>query len=113
MIANGYPVAICSSIGFNTTADSEGLLRPGPKWRHSMLLVGIDTKSEKQAGLIINSWGSNWWKGPKYKLPTPDGGFWTDAKTIDRMLRQGESFALSNYKGYPRRYDLFRYATAL
>jgi hypothetical protein len=38
-------------------------------------------------------------------MPTPFRGstFWVDADVLDRMLGQGDSFALSNYDGFPAR----------
>lgn len=36
-IANGYPVAVCSNRGFNSTRDKQGFLRPSGSWPHCML----------------------------------------------------------------------------
>lgn len=102
-IANGYPVLLCSDIGFNQRTDADGFLRNTEEWPHAMLLFGIDSLSRRQGGCIANSWGVNWLTGPKHTLGTPAGCFWTDAEVIDRMLRQGDSYALSNFNGYPRR----------
>lgn len=102
-IANGYPVLICSSVGFNTRTDKEGFLTANDVWYHALLLIGIDTKSIREGGCIANSWGTNWVSGPKHRLGTPDGCFWADARVIDAMIKQGDSFALSNFVGYPRR----------
>lgn len=110
-VANGYPVTLCSSQGFNDNRprDNQGFLQPGGTWYHAMLLAGIDTISDRPGGLIINSWGSDWVSGPT-RFGQPVGSFWADAETIDGMLRMGDSHALSNYKGYPPQhldYQLF------
>lgn len=102
LIANGYPVAICSNVGFRSKTDSEGFLSRSGKWSHAMLLFGIDTLSKRAGGCIANSWGTNWVGGPDHALGTPPGCFWADAHVIDAMLRQDDSYAISNYIGYPR-----------
>lgn len=103
-IANGYPVLVCSNVGYRSTFDSDGFLNRGRKpWNHSMVIGGIDTKSKREGGCIFNSWGESWADGPQHKLGTPAGCFWADAKNIDAMLSQEDSFAFSNYVGYPRR----------
>jgi hypothetical protein len=102
-IANGFPVLICSSIGYNTQTDKEGFLYHGRIiWYHAMLLVGIDTVSRRQGGLVANSWGPDWLAGPQHALGTPAGCFWADARNIDLAVSQGDSFALSNFVGFPR-----------
>lgn len=102
LIFNGYPVVIGSTIGFNSKSDSDGFLSPGPTWWHALLLAGIDDKSKRPGGLILNWWAPSWTSGPKHKLGTPTSAFWADADVIDNMLSQGDSIALSNYVGYKR-----------
>ncbi len=103
---NGYVVAICSNVGFGEDSsewvrDSEGFLRRKPApWYHCMLGAGVDDNPRRPGGLIFNSWGRKWVTGPK-RHNQPDGTFWVDAATLDAMLKQGDSFALSNYVGYP------------
>lgn len=105
-IANGYPVAVCSNVGFGDSSiqwvrDSQGFLRrKRAPWYHCMLIGAIDDTGSRPGGLIFNSWGSNWVTGPT-RLDQPLGTFWVDASTIDAMLKQGDSMALSNYVGYP------------
>ena len=101
-VANGYPVPLCSNQGFRIKSgrDKDGFLAPGGKWAHCMLLAGIDDKSSRPGGLIINSWG-NFVGGPK-RHGQPDASFWCDASVIDRMVKQGDSIAMSSYAGYPR-----------
>lgn len=102
LIANGYPIVIGSGIGFNQETDSDGFLHPGPTWWHALLLAGIDDKSTRPGGCLLNWWPPTWIEGPKHKLGTPSSAFWTDANTIDSMLSKGDSIALSNYVGYRR-----------
>lgn len=101
-IANGYPVVICSNVGFVDTRDKDGFARAKGKWFHCLLLAGIDDYSTRPGGLLINSWGPNWITGPK-RFGQPDGSFWAEADIIDKMLKQKDSFAISNYSDLPRR----------
>jgi hypothetical protein len=101
-IANGYPVIMCSNIGFRyrNGRDKDGFLTPGGTWYHAMLIAGIDDSGKRPSALVINSWGSEWVSGPK-RLGQPEGSFWVDASVIDRAMKQGDSIAISGYIGYP------------
>ena len=102
-VANGYPVTLASSVGFSMRRgrDQDGFLVPGRQpWYHCMLLAGIDDNARRPGGVILNSWGSDWVEGPT-RLNQPAGSFFADASVIDRMCRQGDSIALSQYVGYP------------
>ncbi len=101
-IANGYPVIMCSNLGFNDERDSEGFLRRGRKpWYHAMAITGIDDAYRRPGALVQNSWGPNNPTGPT-RHDQPDGSFWADAEVIDAGMRQGDSIAISDYVGYPR-----------
>lgn len=100
-VANGYPVAMCSNVGFNTKRDREGFLRRIRRpWYHAMIIIGIDDKCRRPGALIQNSWGANWVSGPT-RHDQPAGSFWADARVIDRAMKQEDSIALSGYVGYP------------
>ena len=102
-ICNGSPVVVCSNEGFTDKRDSEGFARASGVWPHSMLLYGADDNSRRPGILCLNSWGRNWISGPK-RHNQADGSFWIDAEVINRMVgRMPDSWALSNYAGYPRR----------
>ena len=103
-LANGYPCTLCSDVGFGMTSaswvrDSQGFLKRRGQWGHAMLAVGFDKKSTRKGACIVNSWG-NWVKGPT-QHGQPKGSFWCDKSTVDAILRQGDSHALSQYVGYP------------
>lgn len=103
-IANGFPVLLCSSIGYNNTRDKEGFLDQTKTWNHAMLLAGMDRRrGKREGGLIINSWGADWVTGGLHELGCPAGSFWADAEHIDRAIRQGDSYSFSNLRGFPRR----------
>jgi hypothetical protein len=104
-LANGSPVIVCSNIGFGDgqcKRDKDGFLtRKRRPWRHSMLFAAYDDAFKRPGALCFNSWGSDWIVGPT-RGDQADGTFWIDADTVDVMLRQGDSFAISAYVGYPR-----------
>ena len=99
-IANGYPVAVCSSQGFEMKRDGEGFARPKGKWPHCMYFCAVDDEYKRPGLLCVNSWGENWIDGPK-RHDQPNGSFWVDANICTKMLRGQDSFALSNFEGYP------------
>lgn len=101
-IASGYPVPVCSSQGFSSTRDKDGFAAPRERWAHCMVFVGV--RYEPRPGLLcLNSWGPDWISGPKWPEDQPDGSFWVDAEVATRMLRGGDSFAVSGYEGFPYR----------
>jgi hypothetical protein len=100
-VYNGYPVVVCSNYGFSTERDRDGFASRKGFWFHCLLLAGIDDTGNRPGGLFLNSWGPNWINGPT-RFEQPLGSFWADASDIDGMLSQEDSFAMSNYIGYPR-----------
>jgi len=116
-IANGYPIVFCSGVGFNPNCrthnrggrDRFGFLKECGTWYHAMAGIACDDKSNRPGILIQNSWGRNWVRGGK-RHRQPDGSFWVDAATIDKMCQEGDSFALSGFLGFPMQeldYNLF------
>jgi len=66
-----------------------------------MCIVGV-ADVDRKGCLLLNSWGSNWISGPKRFDDEPAGTFWVDADIIDKMLKEGDSYALKSFKGYAR-----------
>lgn len=109
-IFKGCPVIVGSNVGFGAKSgiarDSDGFLSPprgwfarGKVWRHAMCFIGVSDEGRKGA-LLLNSWGPDWVKGPKRFDDCPEGTFFVDAAVVDRMLSQGDSFALHYFIGY-------------
>lgn len=101
-IRQGYPVAVCSNQGFTMTRDADGFCRASGTWAHCMAIIGV-RGGAKPGGFILNSWGDKAFTGPVYPSDAPVAGFWADPKTIERMVSQGDSFALSDMQGFPSR----------
>ena len=102
-IANGYPVMVCSGIGFTMERDSEGFCKRKGSWAHCMAFTGVDDSHSRPGLLCQNSWGDYLKGGRRHDQPV--GSFWVDADTADAMLKQADSYALSNFKGYPKQVD--------
>lgn len=100
-ISAGYPVPVCSGQGFSSQRDKDGFSRASGSWSHCMCFSSV--RYDRRGLLCQNSWGPNWIKGPKWPEDQPDGSFWVDEATVNRMLRGEDSFAVSAYEGFPYR----------
>lgn len=98
LINNGYPVVVCSNQGFTMDRDGQGFCSPRGTWYHCMLFMG--TRNDRPGCCCSQSWGPNTPSGPTDK-GQPDNTFWVDAKVVDRMLSQRDSFAPSQFAGFP------------
>ncbi len=104
-IQQGYPVAVCSDQGFTMSRDVTGRARPQGSWAHCMALIAVRSAKPgiPEGGFLLNSWGDQAHTGPVWPPDAPVAGFWADASVLDRMLRQGDSFALSDVAGFVAR----------
>jgi len=100
-IQAGYPVPVCSGQGFSSSRDKDGFCSPRGSWAHCMCFIGV--RFDRPGLLCLNSWGPSWVSGDKWPADQPDGSFWVDEATATRMLRGGDSFAVSGYEGFPYR----------
>lgn len=96
-IQNGYPVAVCSNRGFTMKRDGQGFCSPDGTWYHAMLFMA--NRWDRPGLCCSQSWGQNTPSGPVIK-GQPDNTFWVDAKVVDYMLRQNDSFSGSQFDGY-------------
>jgi hypothetical protein len=101
-IQQGYPVAVCSDQGFTMERDATGKARPQGTWNHCMAIIGVRSGAS-EGGFVLNSWGDQAHTGPVWPADAPVAGFWADASVIDRMVSQGDSFALADVEGFPAR----------
>jgi len=108
-LSNWYPLPICSSQGFTEVRDSNGFCKPKGTWYHCMVGRGFCTvKGNRPAVPIQQSWGNLSPTGnDKVTLESgediilPEGVFLVDLEVIDKMVRQGDSFLLSGFVGFP------------
>lgn len=108
-VRNGYPVAVCSDQGFRMQRDAAGFCAPQGSWAHCMAIVGVQG-GKRPGAFILNSWGPSAHTGPLGAGNPSPAGFWADAAVVDRMLREGDSWAFSGFNGFPSR-KLDWYAT--
>jgi hypothetical protein len=109
-INNGYPIWVCSSLGFSEICDANGYSERQGGWGHSWIVAGFDDRPEtvKAYGfplfLFIHDWGL-WNKNTKgitikgTNIKIPPGSFWADA----RLLDQCDMTALSGLTGWMRK----------
>ena len=99
-ITSGFPVTIASSQGFTKTRDADGFCRASGTWMHQMCIAGIRFKKNGGGGvprdgaLIVNSWG-DYCRGGKWPDDQPDGTFWAERRTVERILSQGDCWAIA------------------
>ena len=104
-IASGYPVTVASNRGFRMQPrEHRGRMWgvPSGQWNHQMCFIGVDDQAESPRGrggvYCLNSWGAN--AHGKPLNGEPPGGFWIDRQTVDAMVRQGDSWAFADFKGF-------------
>jgi hypothetical protein len=101
-LVNGYPVTVASNRGFKMTGTvSDGKLwgTASGNWAHQMCFIGVDDDSKRPGCYVLNSWGVNAHGKPADDAPR--GGFWVDADVVASMVKQGDSFAFSQFDGFP------------
>lgn len=97
---NGYPVTICTGQGFTLERDSEGFCRAHGRWGHCMFLAGV--RFDRPGACVIQSWGPDTPHGPR-GLDQPTFSFWVDRPAIERILAEGDSWALSKSPAFESR----------
>ena len=98
-LANGYPVPVCSNQGFTLARDEDGFCSPQGTWGHCMLIVGVRS-GRRPGACLFQSWGSGMPTGP-LGLDQPANSFWADRDVVAAMLAMRDSWALSQFDGYP------------
>jgi len=104
-LANGYPCTIASNWGGQMRPAAQGspsilLNKRVTSWQHQMCIIGI--WKHPQFGRIfcvLNSWGQD-----AHGVPpdgSPPGSFWIAENDMDFIVRQGETFAFSQFVGFP------------
>lgn len=108
-LINGYPVTVASSRGFRMelrVANGKSWGVPAGQWFHQMCFVGVDDDSQRPGCYCLNSWGDT--AHGKPADDAPPGGFWVDAEVVESMVKEGDSWAYSQFEGFPARKLNFR-----
>lgn len=107
-VTAGYPVTIASDQGFVSRTDESGVAAASGQWMHQMVIIGLRFAKNAPPGvrpvdaaLVLNSWGTKWitYAG-KYPGDQPDGSFWAERRTVERILGQGDSYAIGSVDGF-------------
>ncbi len=99
---NGYPVTVASNRGFQMAPrvdKGKSWGSPSGSWAHQMCFPGFDDDSRRPGCYLLNSWGASAHGTPADDAPP--GGFWIDADVVTAMCRQDDSFAFSQFDGFP------------
>jgi len=108
-LVNGYPIAICGSLGRTMKRQPGGWCRVSGTWYHSQELRGVCVvKGNKPAFVYQNSWGD--YLGSENntvqlesgrEVTLPEGCYLSDFDSVARELRQEDTFSFSHADGFP------------
>lgn len=104
-LINGYPCTIASNWGGQMSPSAQGtpavlLNRRATTWNHQMCIIGWwDHPTLGDIFYILNSWGLNAHGQPADDAPP--GGFWVKKEEVDYITRQEDSYAFSQFDGFP------------
>lgn len=116
-ICNGYPVTIASDFGSKRMIPQDGRIvakRDGTRWMHQMCVIGYDGSGAKPYWYVLNSWEPSMHPAPLNN--EPPGGFWIEESTMQYIAAQGDSWAFSQFDGFPARdidpaFNIFSHVT--
>jgi hypothetical protein len=97
-MANGFPVPICTKLGFTMTRDRQGFCKVQGTWGHCMCAIGV--RQDQPGACILQSWGADTPDGPLV-MDMPSNSFWIARADMERVLAERDSWALSAHQGYP------------
>ena len=97
---NGLPVTICTGMGFTMSRDNQGFCTPSGRWGHCMFVSGV--RFDRKGACVVQSWGPNVPDGPT-DLDQPDFSFWVDKTAIEKILSEGDSWALCKSPDFVKR----------
>jgi hypothetical protein len=103
-IESGFAIPVASDQGFSSVTDDQGYSAASGQWMHEMCFISVRYKangSPDDGLLCLNSWGPAWltYRG-KFPEDQPAGSFWVRRATVERMLSQGDSFAVGSVSGF-------------
>ncbi len=102
-LQNGYPVSVASMVGYEGKRNAQGVVRARGQWAHQMMFGGVRWVAGQPQFRQFNSWGKSV-EGPDPGIESQavsDCSWWTTAKDAAKQLRQDDSFAFANFKGFP------------
>jgi len=103
-IANGYPVPTASNVGYSMEPSSDGFHRQTTNWAHQMCFIGVDeTYQDDHYALLLNNWGDVHGRLKDFETgeDLPKGVLRVRRKDVEKHIRAGETFAYSQFNGFP------------
>jgi hypothetical protein len=101
-IESGFPCTVASDQGFEMRRQEDGSARPSGRWMHQMCWVAVryakNGESRVDQLLTQNSWGPTAHSGPLKPADQPEGSFWVDRTTCERMIAQQDTWAVGKVK---------------
>jgi hypothetical protein len=103
-LASGYPVVVCSNVGFEGTRDGRGVIRANGHWPHCMHVNAYrpGAKAGTTEFLVCQSWGPEMPTGP-LSDGQPPNSFWIVEADMGRILAADDSHAISGYGPFVKR----------
>jgi hypothetical protein len=106
-ICNWRGIPVCSNVGFRNFRDRDGFDYANGTWNHCMYFRGYFlARGNRPAFVCQQSWG-NQPIGPNKifcesgeEVELPEGCFAVDFATVDRMLKQNDSYTGAGAKGF-------------
>lgn len=102
-ISNGYPCTTASDIGYSMEASSDGFHRQTDEWGHQMAFIGVDDNVQDPYAILLNSWADAHGRLKDFTtgVDLPIGVLRVRRKDAEKHIRAGETFAYSNFEGFP------------
>ena len=105
-LANGHGISICSSQGFNTKRDANGICSPSGNWSHCMCLTGVHHINDVLYFFVENSWGSYMGISNPAPFNANLGTFLAKGDVVAKMLKMNDTFAYAGYTGFEKKDNL-------
>lgn len=111
LMCNGFWGSVCSGQGFSMKRQTGGFCRAEGTWYHCMFLAAyLTVRGKIPCFAFLNSWGDYLGSdNATVKLESgrditlPPGAFLADYDVVDRMLKQGDTWFLSDLIGWRKR----------
>jgi hypothetical protein len=106
-IQNGYPISVASNVGYGEMVrDDDGIVGRSGSWAHEMMIGGVKYHpSRGRLWRLFQSWGKSC-KGSDPGIVHPavsDCSWWITDRDFLSQLKQEDSFAQGDVRGFPPR----------
>jgi hypothetical protein len=101
-LASGAGTYVCTQLGFAAQRDANGACRQQGRWGHCMACDGYTTVGGRVYFHLDNSWDHVYHTGPVGPGEPTGTGFYVPENVMAQILSEGDSWALSAVKGFPK-----------